>query len=240
MISTTNTITTPDTKLPEVMNQVSKIKNLPPRNFVFSRKEVGKCEIGKDYFPDDQLVQGNFTLADNLGYSIPYRTAWFHRKRMWQFHLARTWMMIQRNFIPFNITNFPSDNINIPRSNGDISIGKINIENYSAGTIRTSQRHNEGDTKDCYIPVIFESNGETYNKQVTLTKLIQVNPSMSSLKITIPPIQETCEQEDMESEYREDIYYYFRGLQNDWIDLIVTPVFERISADTGIPIEVEG
>ena len=224
---------------PKIQKIIQNIKAITPGEFAFSSKVVGRDEITGTLYTDDCIEQGIFPLAINLGYSYPYNCKWFHQDRLWQFELAQIYMMVERKYIPYTAINLPEGEINIPRSSGKITKGRINRELFNAGNIRASQTAQDS-TQDYYINVIFEDDGDTYTKQVALTLLLKVNPEIKTLKIRMPLIKEICKETDLESEFREEIYDHFYDIYyHEYIKKFLTPIIDRIGKNAGIFIDFD-
>ena len=227
----------------KIMDTIQKIKYLPPGDFMFSHKIVGKDEISGEFYLEDDIIQVEFELGQNLGYQLAYRTRWIHHKRKWQFHLAQTYMMIERNFIPFKFMSLPTGEINIPRKSGKINIGKINWDEYNCcGLKGTKTEEGYNDDLNCYIPVVFvdPDNGMNYTKHISLTNLLQHNPDIKNFEVIFPKIPKSFQEGDFEGEYQVEIYQYFEEIyEEEWIEKIVKPIFQKVSEQTQIPIVVD-
>lgn len=224
---------------PKTQKIIQNIKAITPGEFLFSSKIIGRDQITGTRYTDDCIEQGIFPLAINLGYSYPYNTKWFHKGRLWQFQLAQTYMVVERKYIPYSAINLPEGEINIPRSSGKVTKGRINREIYNAGAIRSSKTAQDS-TYDYYLNVIFDDDEETYTKHVPLTLLLKVNPEIKTLKIRMPLIKEICKETDLESEFREEVYDHFYDIYyQEYIKKFLTPIIDRISNNAGIFIDLD-
>jgi hypothetical protein len=232
-MSEQQTETINDERLNKIIEQ---IKSVTPANFSFSRKYIGVDEFTNIKYYEDDIVQYQFELAINLGYTFPYAALWCHMKNGWKFELSSIQFMIERNFIPFSYMEFP-EAFMVPRSDGSINGGRMNTSEYNAMTIRQSKSNPENG-KNILIPVTFydENMDENMVKHVSLESVLMKNPTIIKLSFNFPKINRKVEEVSFDYDMSEQVYEHFQKVYQEWIDNTIQPIIKKIRERTHVEI----